>query len=129
MFVRSVVLLAVCAMVSLSGCALYVSGDSYAMAARNEYTLKYSGLDATKEKLHSKVLQALQDRGWTIESDGYPVKAKLVQIRQSAVASFSFADNVITVDTKGSMVDGNKPYVPRRYVDNVLASVRKYLRN
>lgn len=113
----------------LSGCALYVSEDSYAMAARNEYTLKYFGLEASKETLRNKTFQALQDRGWIVESDGNPIKAKLIEMRQTAVASFNISDNSIYVDTKGSMVDGNKPYVPKRYVDNVIASVRSLLKD
>ncbi len=120
-------LLAVCALMLSSGCALYVSENSYAMAARGEYVLRYPGLNASKDTLHADVLKALQDRGWCIESTGNPIKANLIDMRQSAVGSFTVENNSITVDTKGSMVDGNKPYVPKRYVDNVLASVRKYL--
>ncbi len=118
-----------CLFVLASGCALYVSEDSYAMAGRNEYVLKYPGLEASKDSLHSKVLQALQRRGWYIESDGNPIKAKLTEIRQTAIASFNISDNRVEVDTKGSMVDGNKPYVPKRYVDNVMATVRDLLKH
>ena len=75
-----------CLFVLASGCALYVSEDSYAMAGRNEYVLKYPGLEASKDSIHSKVLQALQRRGWYIESDGNPIKAKLTEIRQTAIA-------------------------------------------
>ena len=110
-----------CLFVLASGCALYVSEDSYAMAGRNEYV--------PKDSLHSKVLQALQRRGWYIESDGNPIKAKLTEIRQTAIASFNVSDNRVEVDTKGSMVDGNKPYVPKRYVDNVMATVRDLLKH
>lgn len=113
----------------LSGCALYVPEEDYAMAARNEYVLKYSGLEASKDSLHSKTLQALQERRWIIEDDGNPIKAKIVGLRKTTVASFDVSQNAISVDTKGSMVDGNKPFVPKRYVDNVMASVRKLLRD
>ncbi len=116
-----------CLISLVSGCALYVSEESYAMAGRNEYVLKYPGLEASKDSLHSKTLQALQSRGWYIENSGNPIKAKLTEVRQTAIASFSVSDNMVEVDTKGSMVDGNKPYVPKRYVDNVMASVRKLL--
>lgn len=117
-----------CLFALTSGCALYVSEESYAMAGRNEYVLKYPGLDASKDSLHSKVLQALQERGWYIESDGTPIKAKLTEMRQTAIASFTVSDNRVEVDTKGSVVDGNKPYVPKRYVDNVMATVRNLLK-
>ena len=124
---RLSILTAFLSLIVLSGCAFYVSEDSYARAARNEYVMKFSAFDASKSILRSKVLRALEDRGWIVESDGDPIKAKLYEIRQTAVASFSVSDNSISVDTKGSMVDGNKPYVPVRYVNNVIASVRKYL--
>lgn len=111
----------------LSGCALYVPEEDYAMAARNEYTLKYSGLEASKDSLHSKVLQALQERKWIVENDGNPIKAKISGMRKTTVASFDISNNAVSVDTKGSVVDGNKPFVPKRYVDNVMATVRKLL--
>ncbi len=110
-----------------AGCSLYVSEDSYARAARGDFTLSYAGFEASKDSLHQKTLRALQDRGWTIESDGLPIKAKLHQLRQSACASFEISNNTISVNTKGSLVDNETPYVPKRYVDNVMASVRKYI--
>lgn len=124
----SLAMIAALALLFSSGCALVIDEDNYAMAARGDYTLKYTGFDASKDSLHAKTIMALQDRGWTIESSGNPIKAKIEKLRQKAVASFTVEKNAITVDTKGSMVDGNKAYVPKRYVDNVMASVRKYLR-
>lgn len=108
----------------LSACAFYIDQDSYEMAAQGKHTLTYSFAGADKALLQKATVMALQDRGWIVESDANPVKAKLDKGRHNAVASFAISDNSIVVDTSGSMVDGNKPYVPKRYVDFVMKSVR-----
>lgn len=112
-------------LVALSGCALYFIMQRGFQ--RNEHVMNFSEFEASKSSLHNKILRALEDRSWVVESNGNPIKAKLYELGQTAVASFTVSDNSVSVDTKGSMVDGNKPYVPVRYVDNVIASVRKYL--
>ena len=119
----SIILLVLTSLV-LSACAFYIDEDSYSMAAQGQYTLTYSFAGANKDALQKATVMALQDRGWIVESDANPVKAKLDRGRHNAVASFTISDNSISVDTKGSMVDGNKPYVPKRYVDFVMKSVR-----
>ena len=119
----SIILLVLTSLV-LSACAFYVDEDSYAMAAQGQTSLTYSFAGADKALLQKAVVMALQERGWIVESNANPVKAKLDKGRHNAVASFAVSDNSIVVDTKGSMVDGNKPYVPKRYVDFVLKSVR-----
>ncbi len=114
-------------MLFVSGCALHVTEESYARAGRGEYVLKYPGFNASKEAMRNNIILALQSRGWVIESKDLPIKARLKKIRQEAVASFDVSGDEIVVDTKGSVVDGSRPYVPNRYVENVIVSVRKFL--
>ena len=54
-----------------------------------------------------------------------PIKARLSELRQEARISIQVKSGVLVVDTKGSLVDGNKAYVPLRYLNYLMASVRK----
>ncbi len=111
----------------VSGCAVYVPNEDYTMAATGNTTLKFSGFDSSKDDLQKAMLLALQQRGWALESDGNPIKAKFLGTRQTAKVSITVEKGSISIDTKGSMVDGNKPYVPSRYIDYLMSSVRKNL--
>ena len=100
------ILLAAAALATAS-CAVVISDESYAMASRGETVQTYKGFNSSKEALHSATLMALQERGWTIIDSGNPIKARLKKLRQ------------------GSLVDGSKAYVPVRYLNNLILTIRK----
>ena len=63
--------------------------------------------------------------GWVVTDTNNPIKARLSELRQEARISIQVKSGVLVVDTKGSLVDGNKAYVPLRYLNYLMASVRK----
>lgn len=118
------ILLAAAALATAS-CAVVISDESYAMASRGETVQTYKGFNSSKEALHSATLMALQERGWTIVDSGNPIKARLKKLRQEANVSIEVKANELVVDTKGSLVDGSKAYVPVRYLNNLVLTIRK----
>lgn len=118
------ILLAAAALATAS-CAVVISDESYAMASRGETVQTYKGFNSSKEALHSATLMALQERGWTIIDSGNPIKARLKKLRQEANVSIEVKANELIVDTKGSLVDGSKAYVPVRYLNNLILTIRK----
>ena len=109
----------------LAAAAVVISDESYAMASRGETVQTYKGFNSSKEALHSATLMALQERGWTIIDSGNPIKARLKKLRQEANVSIEVKANELVVDTKGSLVDGSKAYVPVRYLNNLILTIRK----
>lgn len=113
------------AALATASCAVVISDESYAMASRGETVQTYKGFNSSKEALHSATLMALQERGWTIIDSGNPIKARLKKLRQEANVSIEVKANELVVDTKGSLVDGSKAYVPVRYLNNLILTIRK----
>ena len=68
---------------------------------------------------------ALAERGWIVTDTKDPIKARLSELRQEARISIKVKGDTLVVDTKGSLVDGNKAYVPLRYLNYLMSSVRK----
>ncbi len=111
-----------------SACSTIISDESYAKATRGETVLEYGGFSCSKEALKNAVMLSLQERGWTIVDSNNPIKAQLVEFpRQNAKISIDVQKGKLVIDTKGSLVDGNKAYVPLRYLDYLLVSVRKHV--
>ena len=110
---------------SFSACSTIISDESYNMAITGQTVLKFGAFDCSTEKLRSATLIALADRGWTVTNTN-PIQARLKMLRQDARISIQINnDSSLWVDTKGSLVDGNKAYVPISYVNNLILSIRK----
>ena len=119
-----VILIASAALLAAS-CSTIISDESYAMATRGETVQTYSGFGCSEAVLRNATLLALQERGWVVTDTNNPIKARLSELRQEARISIQVKSGVLVVDTKGSLVDGNKAYVPLRYLNYLMASVRK----
>ena len=118
------ILIASAALLAAS-CSTIISDESYAMATRGETVQTYSGFGCSEAVLRNATLLALQERGWVVTDTNNPIKARLSELRQEARISIQVKSGVLVVDTKGSLVDGNKAYVPLRYLNYLMASVRK----
>lgn len=93
------------------------------MAAQGNTKLSYDGFMSDKATLKSAVVRSLQLRKWTVVSAGDPVVAEINHGGQNAKLSVDISDGKIVFETKGSNIDG-KPYVPIRYVDMLMKTVR-----
>ncbi len=111
--------------VVFSACATIISDESYQLAATGQTMVKYENFACSKETLKRATIYALQDRGWTISDGGNPIKARLNKLRQDARLSIQVKEGALWIETKGSLVDGTKAYVPVRYLNNLLVSIRK----
>ena len=60
-------------------------------------------------------------------SDGDPIVAQISHGGQLAKISAAVSDGGIVFETKGSNINGS-PYVPIRYVDMLMKTVRKNLK-
>lgn len=125
-FMRKIyaILIASAALLAAS-CSTIISDESYAMATRGETVQTFSGFGCSEAVLRNATLLALQERGWVVTDTNNPIKARLSKLRQEARISIQVKSGVLVVDTKGSLVDGNKAYVPLRYLEYLMASVRK----
>lgn len=108
-----------------AACSTIISDESYAMATRGETVQTYSGFGCSESALRNATLLALAERGWIVTDSKDPIKARLSELRQEARISIKVKGDTLSVDTKGSLVDGNKAYVPLRYLNYLIASVRK----
>ena len=95
------------------------------MATRGETVQSYSGFGCSESALRNATLLALAERGWIVTDTKDPIKARLSELRQEARISIKVKGDTLVVDTKGSLVDGNKAYVPLRYLNYLMSSVRK----
>ncbi len=109
-----------------TGCSTTTTRNSHAMAAQGNTKLTYDGFASNKTALKSAVVLALQQRKWTVVSAGDPVVAEINHGGQNAKVSVETSDGKIVFETKGSNIDGN-PYVPIRYVDMLMKTVRRNL--
>lgn len=108
------------------GCSTYVSSESYAMASQGETVMEYGGFGTDKNMLRNATLLALQQRGWTVTDTNNPIQARIDEIRQHPRLSIDVqSGDKIVIDTKGSLVDGDKAYVPVRYLGYLMESIRK----
>ncbi len=110
----------------LCACSAYVSDASYGKALRGETVQEFAGFTGGKDVLMNATLLALQKQGWTVQNTGNPIKAERSELRQHAKVSIKVEDNMLTIDTNGSLVDGNKAYVPVAYLDDLTIAIRKY---
>ncbi len=122
--VLSYVLLVLSAL-TFSACATIISDESYKLAATGQTMVKYENFECSKETLRRATVFALQDRGWSITDNGNPIKARLNKLRQDARLSIDVKEGALWIETKGSLVDGSKAYVPVRYLNNLLVTIRK----
>ncbi len=83
----------------------------------------YDNLGMNAATLHSRLLNAFNVRKWTITDSGNPVKANIQTKGQNAKAVVTVSDNKLEFETAGSTAF-DKPYVPIRYVDFIMKSVR-----
>ena len=83
-----------------TGCSTTTTRNSHAMAAQGNTKLTYDGFASNKTALKSAVVLALQQRKWTVVSAGDPVVAE---------------------------INHGNPYVPIRYVDMLMKTVRRNL--
>ena len=96
------------------------------MASQGETVMEYGGFGTDKNMLRNATLLALQQRGWTVTDTNNPIQARIDEIRQHPRLSIDVqSGDKIVIDTKGSLVDGDKAYVPMRYLGYLMESIRK----
>lgn len=95
------------------------------MATRGDIVQTYSNFGCSEPVLRNATLLALQQCDWLITDMNNPIKAQLSKLRQEARISINIKGDKLVVDTKGSLVDGNKAYVPLRYLNYLMSSIRK----
>ena len=111
---------------STSACSsVVISNESYNMAIQGQTVLKYEGFNCSYETLKSATLLALEDRGWIVTNSNNPIQARITRLRVDARLSIQIKQNALWFETKGSLVDGNKAFVPIDYVNNLMLSIRK----
>lgn len=117
-----------CALCLLLGaCASHTTQRGVELASQGKTSLEFSGFDSDAKELHSCLLAALQERRWAVLDSGNPVKAEIHNADQHASVSIKVEDDKLVFDTKGSFLDVKGPYVPLRYIDYLMQSVRRNL--
>ena len=110
-----------------AGCSTTTRENSEAMAQKGQTTLAYQGIPGDKNDIKKAVLLSLGRRNWNIVSDGDPIVAQISNRGQNAKLSIEISDGKIVFETKGSNI-GGQPYVPIRYVDMLMKTVRAELK-
>lgn len=123
----SMAALALAGVVFTSGCSTTTRRNSEQMAQSGQTQLTFQNLGATKASVRDALLTSLSLRKWNILSDGDPIVAQISRGGQLAKISATVADGKIVFETKGSNIDGS-PYVPIRYVDMLMKTVRTNLK-
>ena len=118
-------IISVISILTFSACAVIISDESYSMAVHGQTMMKYENFNCSQETLRNATLLALEERGWIITDKNNPIKARLTKLRQDARLAIDVRPNSLWIETKGSLVDGNKAYVPISYLNNLLLSIRK----
>ena len=118
-------IISVISILTFSACAVIISDESYSMAVHGQTMTKYENFNCSQETLRNATLLALEERGWIITDKNNPIKARLTKLRQDARLAIDVRPNSLWIETKGSLVDGNKAYVPISYLNNLLLSIRK----
>lgn len=118
-------LISACAVALLGACSTYINGESYALATQGHTQMEYSGFGCDQNTLRNATLLALSQRGWTTTDTNNPIQARISGMRQDARLSIDVQNDKLVIDTKGSLVDGNKAYVPMRYLNYLIMSVRE----
>lgn len=111
-------------LIALPACNTSTTDQSYEMAERGHTRLEYSGFFIPDAKLRECVLAALAERHWIVSEASGTIKARIERGEQMAVAAIDVKDGVVSIETKGSKISGT-PYVPMRYIDFLMKSVRK----
>lgn len=120
----ALVFIASIALAFSTSCTSTHAENSYKLAQQGQTTVEYA-FDASKDELHSAVLSALHARKWTVTDSGNPIKAFITH-GQCPKLSITVYDGRISVDTKGSHIDGT-PYVPINYLKHLNAQINKQL--
>lgn len=97
------------------------------MAQAGQTQLAFQNLGASKASVRDALLTSLTLRKWSVLSDGDPIVAQISHGGQLAKISAAVSDGGIVFETKGSNINGS-PYVPIRYVDMLMKTVRKNLK-
>lgn len=119
--------LALAGVVFTSGCSTTTRRTGEQMAQAGQTQLAFQNLSASKASVRDALLTSLTLRKWSVLSDGDPIVAQISHGGQLAKISAAVSDGGIVFETKGSNINGS-PYVPIRYVDMLMKTVRKNLK-
>lgn len=119
--------LALAGVVFTSGCSTTTRRTGEQMAQAGQTQLAFKNLGASKASVRDSLLTSLSLRKWNILSDGDPIVAQISHGGQLAKISATVSDGSIVFETKGSNIGGS-PYVPIRYVDMLMKTVRTNLK-
>lgn len=119
--------LALAGVVFTSGCSTTTRRTGEQMAQAGQTQLAFKNLGASKASVRDALLTSLSLRKWNILSDGDPIVAQISHGGQLAKISATVSDGAIVFETKGSNIGGS-PYVPIRYVDMLMKTVRTNLK-
>ena len=112
----------------LAACNSHTTDRGMTLAQSGQTKLEYAGFNSDTKTLHASVVQSLHERRWTVKDSGNPIKAEIKKGGQHAIVAITVFDDKLSVETKGSRIENDGPYVPLRYIDYLVASTRKNLR-
>ncbi len=111
----------------LCNCFLIRSYTGESRAKKGDTINIYSGFSANTDDLKKALIVSLRERSWNITyNQGNTVIANKNYKNQNAKINCTIYDSKLVIDTKGSTVFG-RPYIPERYLNFLMKSVRKNL--